>query len=193
MNYQAVKRGLDILLSAWLLLLLLPVLGILFLAVCMTSPGGALFRQERVGRLGDRFILYKFRTMIIDAPCDRPALSFEDREAYLTPIGGFLRRTGLDELPQLWNVLRGDMSLVGPRPLIPREEAVHELRRRYGADRVRPGLTGLAQLQGRALLDDRRKAAYDGRYVRHMSPGQDARILASTAAALIRRVPKNSK
>ncbi len=193
MNYQTTKRMLDILLSGALLLLLLPLLGLLWLAVRLTSPGNALFRQQRVGRQGKLFTLYKFRTMTEHAPHNRPASTFEDRHRFLTPIGSFLRRSGLDELPQLWNILKGDMSLVGPRPLIPQEERVHALRRQYGADQVRPGLTGLSQLLGREQLDDRRKAAYDGHYVRHMGLRQDARILAGTAATLIQRAPKDNK
>ncbi len=178
--YRWIKRGLDVALSALLLWLLLLPLLLIALAVALTSPGGAIFRQKRVGRDGRLFVLYKFRTLRKDAPHDRPAAEFSDRDAYLTGIGRFLRHSSLDELPQLWNVLKGDMSLVGPRPLIENERVVHELRRRYGAHRVRPGMTGLAQVMGREMVDDRRKAAYDGRYVWHMGLFQDALILGRT-------------
>lgn len=180
MGYTWLKRGLDILFSFLLILLLaLPMGGIALLIAC-TSKGGFLFRQERVGKGGVPFICYKFRTMRRDAPDDCPSAELTDRTRWVTPVGAFLRKTSLDELPQLFNVLRGEMSLVGPRPLIPRERTVHEMRRRYGADRLRPGITGLSQICGRDLLDDRKKAAYDARYARRMCLGEDVRILTVT-------------
>lgn len=186
MGYTWLKRGLDILFSFLLILLLaLPMGGIALLIAC-TSKGGFLFRQERVGKGGIPFICYKFRTMRQDAPDDCPSAELTDRARWVTPVGAFLRKTSLDELPQLFNVLRGEMSLVGPRPLIPRERTVHEMRRRYGADRLRPGITGLSQICGRDLLDDRRKAAYDAKYVRRMCLGEDARILTVTLLQVLR-------
>lgn len=178
--FGTVKRTADILLSALLLFFLAPLFGLIALAVGCTSPGGILFRQIRVGRNGKLFRMYKFRTMYKDAPKSCPTASLPHPERWITPVGRFLRRRSLDELPQLWNVLKGDMSLVGPRPLIPKEETVHELRRRYGVDGLRPGITGLAQVRGRDLIDDRTKAALDARYLRRMSPRLDLTILRDT-------------
>ena len=178
-RYYALKRLLDIVFSALLLVFLaLPMLGIA-LAVCMSSRGGALFRQVRVGKNGREFLCLKFRTMYESAPHDRPSGEMRDGR-YITPIGRFLRRTSLDELPQLWNVLRGEMSLVGPRPIIPCEREIHELRRRSGVDRLRPGMTGLAQIRGRDLLPDREKARLDTRYANNASIFGDFRIMGET-------------
>ncbi len=186
MGYEGIKRCADVLLSAVLILLLaIPMVGIA-LCIAATSKGGVLFRQERVGRQGSFFVCYKFRTMYADAPSSCPSAALNDRDRWVTPVGAFLRKTSLDELPQLFNVLRGQMSLVGPRPLIPREQTVHEMRRRYGADRLRPGMTGLSQICGRDLVDDRRKAALDARYARRMSPREDARILWVTLWQVLR-------
>ena len=180
MVYKCFKRGADTVLSFLLIVMLaIPMAGIGLLIRC-SSRGGAIFRQERIGRDGVSFICYKFRTMYREAPKNCPSALLSDRSRWVTPVGATLRRTSLDELPQLFNVLKGDMSLVGPRPLIPRERAVHEMRHRYGADRLRPGITGLSQVSGRDLVDDRRKAALDGRYVRRMCLWEDLRILGLT-------------
>ena len=183
--YARWKRGLDIVFSAALLLFLwLPMLGIGVL-IRLTSQGPAVFRQTRVGRNGEPFTCYKFRTMLRDAPPNRPTADFTDAGRYVTPVGRFLRRTSLDELPQLWNVLRGDMSLVGPRPLIPMEEAVHRLRRQNGVYCLRPGMTGLAQVSGRDLISDREKAELDTRYAQRVSFGEDLRILWKTLGGIV--------
>ena len=161
-----------------LFFLALPML-VIALAVSLSSRGGVIFRQERVGRGGEHFVCLKFRTMYQEAPHDRPSAEMRDGR-YVTPIGRFLRRTSLDELPQLWNVLRGEMSLVGPRPLIPCESEVHELRRRCGVDCLRPGMTGLAQIRGRDLLSPREKARLDARYAKSASLGGDLKIIFQT-------------
>lgn len=190
-RYRILKRTLDLVFSAILLLFLaLPMAGIA-LAVAATSKGGAIFRQERVGRAGNRFVCLKFRTMYTDAPHDRPSAEMRDGR-YVTPIGRFLRKTSLDELPQLWNVLRGEMSLVGPRPLIPCEEEVHTLRRRCGVDRLRPGMTGLAQIRGRDHLDAREKARFDARYAKSASLWGDVRILAETLSGKARSLKREA-
>ena len=184
-GYRRWKRLLDVISSALLLLFLwLPMLGIALL-IRLTSPGPAIFRQTRVGREGRLFTCYKFRTMLREAPRDRPTAQFVDAERYITPIGRLLRKSSLDELPQLWNVLRGDMSLVGPRPLIPSERTVHRLRRRSGVYGLRPGITGLAQVNGRDLLSDRRKAALDIQYASRLSLTEDLRILWKTLGGIL--------
>ncbi|MBO5939235.1 MAG: sugar transferase [Clostridia bacterium] len=178
-RYRVLKRTLDLVFSSLLLLFLaLPML-LLAIAIRLTSRGPAIFRQLRVGRGGKLFVCLKFRTMVTDAPSNCPSAELRDGR-YVTPIGRFLRRTSLDELPQLWNVLRGEMSLVGPRPLIPCEELVHTLRRRSGADRLRPGITGLSQVRGRDFLPDLDKARLDARYARTLHLGGDVRIVAET-------------
>lgn len=183
--YPYLKRGLDVLFSGILLVLLLLPMGLIALLVAATSPGGALFRQKRVGKNGRLFVCYKFRTMVVSAPRERAASTFPDADRYVTAPGRFLRRTSLDELPQLWNVLRGDMSLVGPRPLIPSEERVHALRARCQVYRLRPGMTGLSQIRGRDRLADGEKARLDARYAHSLSFVGDCRILWETGAQLL--------
>lgn len=179
-RYRYGKRVLDILFSFLLLCFLwLPMLMIAVM-IRLTSHGGAFFRQIRVGQGGVPFVCYKFRTMVEDAPRDRPTSAFTDADRFVTPIGRFLRRSSLDELPQLWNVLRGEMSLVGPRPLIPCEEEVHAWRMRCGVYRLRPGITGLAQICGRDRLPDAEKTRLDVRYAKNVSLGEDARIVGKT-------------
>ena len=179
-RYMFLKRFLDLLFSLILLLLLGLPMTVIGICVALTSKGGALFKQKRVGRSGKSFTCYKFRTMYIDAPRDRPTSSFFDAEKYITPVGRILRRSSLDELPQLFNVLMGDMSLVGPRPLMTGEGEIHELRRRCGVYGIRPGITGLAQVNGRDMLDDITKARLDARYARSVSLSEDTRIILKT-------------
>ena len=184
-RYRYGKRILDVVFSCLLLCFLwLPML-IIALGIRMTSRGGALFRQVRVGRGETSFVCYKFRTMYENAPRNCPTSAFTDAERFVTPIGRFLRRSSLDELPQLWNVLRGDMSLVGPRPLIPCEKEVHAWRTRCGVYEVRPGITGLAQICGRDRLPDVEKARLDVRYVKRVSFGEDARIVGKSVLRVL--------
>lgn len=179
-KYLLLKRLLDVLFSVLLLFLLLLPMVVIGLVVALSSRGGILFRQVRIGRGGRPFTCYKFRTMVREAPHDRPSAAFPDAARYVTPIGRFLRRTSLDELPQLWNVLRGDMSLVGPRPLIGEEQEMHRLRTEHGVYCVRPGMTGLAQINGRDCLSDREKAAFDARYVEQLCLRKDLFIVGKT-------------
>ena len=176
--YLKIKRAADIAVSAVLLLLLaLPMLLIAGL-IAADSRGPVLFQQKRIGRGGKIFRCLKFRTMRTDAPkyCSTEGLS--NPEQYVTRIGRILRKTSLDELPQLINVLRGDMSLIGPRPLIPEEKEIHLLRERCGVYSVLPGITGWAQVNGRDFLSVRDKAKLDHFYVRHISFELDLLILA---------------
>ena len=181
-RYRWVKRALDLVFSSVLLMFFaLPML-LIGIAIRIGSRGPAIFRQVRVGRDGVPFVCLKFRTMYQNAPHDKPSAEMRDG-GYVTAVGRFLRRSSLDELPQLLNVLRGEMSLVGPRPLIPCEEEVHRLRRRSGADRLRPGITGLSQIRGRDFLPNREKARLDACYARTLHFGGDLRILAQTLAS----------
>lgn len=184
--YAPIKRLLDVMGALCLLTVLgVPMLGIACL-ICLDSPGGALFRQERVGRRGKHFLCYKFRTMTADAPPNVPKAALPHAERWITPIGRFLRRSSLDELPQLWNVLRGEMSLVGARPLIPEEETVHAIRRQSDVWFLRPGMTGLAQIHGRDRLSDAEKAYWDIRYAEKIGLREDVRILAQSLFCVLR-------
>ncbi len=182
-----VKRMLDMVFSlALIFFLLLPML-IISVAIRADSSGKAIFKQKRCGRRGKIFICYKFRTMSVDAPDNIPASDFHDRKKYVTRVGRFLRRTSLDELPQLFNVLKGDMSLVGPRPLIFEEKSIHERRIQIGIYELRPGITGMAQVSGRNLLDDDEKLRNDRYYLDNLRLGLDFKILFRTVGKVLQR------
>lgn len=163
--YLAVKRGFDLIVALLVgLALLLPML-IIALIIKLDSPGPALFKQERMGKDGKVFKIYKFRSMRLDAPSDTATRDFSNSEEYITKFGRFIRRTSLDELPQLINILNGTMSLVGYRPVCLTEVELNELRRQRGVFTMRPGLTGLAQVRGRDNVCARDKAEIDAEYV----------------------------
>lgn len=179
-----IKRILDILFSAVLIVFLMPIMVIIGAAVRIESNGGAIFKQKRVGQNKKSFICFKFRTMRIDTPQNIPASKLSDPQKYITRVGKFLRRSSLDELPQLFNVLKGDMSLVGPRPLIFEETEMHERRENEGIYALRPGLTGLAQIKGRNLLLDNEKLENDKFYLENLRIRLDARILFLTVGCV---------
>lgn len=172
------KRAFDIVLA----LLLLPpaavVIAIAAIAIKATSPGPAIFRQTRVGRHERTFTCFKLRTMRVDAPPNAP--SHEVGASTVTTVGAFLRRTKLDELPQLWNILVGDMSFVGPRPCLPSQNALVEARRARGLAAIRPGVTGVSQVAGVDMSDPERLASLDATYLADMSLGHDLRLLLAT-------------
>lgn len=175
-----VKRGLDFLFSLSLLMFLaLPML-IIAVIIRSDSSGKAIFKQKRFGRGGKVFVCYKFRTMYKDAPPGKSAADFEDRDKYITRVGKFLRRTSLDEIPQLFNVLKGEMSLVGPRPHICEEKNIHNKRIEQGVYLLRPGITGMAQINGRNLLGDDEKIQSDRYYLQNIKIWLDIKILFHT-------------
>lgn len=178
--YCAVKRVLDFVLAGLGLLVLLLPLVIVALVVYIDDRGKVIFSQKRVGRNGKQFRLYKFRTMRMDTPKYMATSDVDDPDKYITRVGRVLRKLSLDEIPQLFNVLKGDMSLVGPRPLIPNEEEIHTMRERFGVYTVRPGVTGLAQINGRDLVTPAEKVRWDVRYVEHFGIGIDVKILFAT-------------
>jgi O-antigen biosynthesis protein WbqP len=180
------KRLVDILVSGIGLVASLPLLLALGIAVKMSSPGPALFRQVRVGRHGVPFVLLKLRSMGIDAP---NRATHEVPELHVTRLGKVLRRTKLDELPQLWNVLVGDMSLIGPRPCLPSQTELVRERAQRGCDRVRPGISGLAQVYGVDMSNPRRLAAIDALYVRRQSLRLDLWLLLVTLGLARRPKP----
>ena len=175
-----IKRVLDVVLSSFLLIfLLLPMLAIA-VVIRAETPGNAIFKQHRVGREGKEFVCYKFRTMYKSAPPALSAAELVDRDKYITRVGRILRRTSLDELPQLFNVLKGEMSLVGPRPLICEEREIHRKRFERGVYSLRPGITGMAQISGRNLLGDDEKLAGDSYYLQNIKMTLDAKIIFRT-------------
>jgi len=179
-----VKRVVDIAGGVAGLILLSPVLLGLAIAVRLDSPGPALHWSKRVGRYNRIFRMPKFRTMRTGAP-DVATHLLSDPDQWITPLGRFLRRTSLDELPQLWSVLKGDMSLVGPRPALFNQDDLVALRTEAGVDRLRPGVTGWAQINGRDELPIPEKVKLDAEYLKRMSVGFDARIIAATALAAL--------
>lgn len=179
-GYRFVKRAADILLSFFGLVVMLIPMALVALAIYIDDPGKVLFRQYRVGKDGKRFRFYKFRTMKEDTPKYLSTMEVEDPDQYITKLGKFLRKSSLDELPQLFNVLRGDMSLVGPRPLISDEYEIHQMRMRFGVYNVRPGVTGLAQINGRDTVGPAEKVRWDVKYVEHFGLLMDLKILLST-------------
>ena len=185
--YARVKRGLDLVIASAGLVLLFPLFCLTALAVRLSSHGPVLFSQVRMGRGMTPFLLYKFRTMDTRAPREMASAVFSERGAYITPLGRLLRATSIDELPQLYNVLRGEMSLLGPRPLSLSEGALINARAAAGVYRVRPGLSGLAQLGGRDLLSDGEKLALDAAYVEGLSFARDARLFFKTFSSVLFR------
>lgn len=183
--YRAAKRVLDIMAAFVLLAVLAVPMLLIALGTWLSSPGPAMFTQQRMGKDGKVFKIYKYRTMRMDAPHDLATSEFHNAEEYMTTIGRFLRRTSLDELPQLINILKGEMSFVGYRPVCLTEVRLNELRQAYGVFAVRPGLTGLAQVKGRENLKYREKAALDAEYVAGRGFLLDAWCLIMTVAVII--------
>ena len=184
------KRMLDVALSACGLILLVPLFLVLAAAIVLDDPGPVLFVQKRVGRKRNgqitHFRLYKFRTMKLSTPHDIPTHLLEHPERYITRVGYVLRRASLDELPQLWNILRGDMSFIGPRPALWNQFDLVAEREKYGANDVTPGLSGWAQVNGRDALEIDVKAKYDGAYAQRVTPGMDLTCFVRTIAYVLK-------
>ncbi len=192
MYKNGVKRLLDILLSLFGLILASWLYIIIIIAIKIDDPGPVLFSQKRVGRGKTHFMLYKFRSMKMSTPHDVPTHLLEHPDQYITRVGRFLRKSSLDEIPQLWNILKGDMSVVGPRPALWNQEDLIAERDKYGANDLRPGLTGWAQINGRDELEIEEKARLDAEYVRILNEGgfsafaMDARCFFGTAVRALR-------
>ena len=186
MYKRFVKRAIDTVLSFIGLVVLSPIFLILIVAIKIDDPGTVFFAQKRVGEQKKHFMLYKFRTMKMSTPHDTPTHLLENPEQYITRVGRFLRKSSLDELPQIWNILRGDMSIIGPRPALWNQFDLIEERDTYGANDVRPGLTGWAQINGRDELEIPVKAKLDGEYVERMSFGFDCRCFFGTITSVLR-------
>lgn len=186
MYRNGLKRALDFILSLVGLILLLPVLLIIALIIKLTSPGPVFFKQKRVGKNKTYFNILKFRTMRTDTPKDTPTHLLANPDQYITPIGKVLRKTSLDELPQIINILKGDMSIIGPRPALWNQYDLIEERDRYGANDILPGLTGWAQINGRDELEIDVKARLDGEYVERMSFLFDCKCFFGTITSVLK-------
>lgn len=185
LSYSKLKRAVDLVLAGAGLVILLPVLLVISVAIKLDSPGPIFFRQKRVGIHKSHFMILKFRTMRKDAPGDMATHLLNNPEQYITPIGCFLRRTSLDELPQLINIIRGDMAIVGPRPALWNQFDLIAEREKYGANDIRPGLTGLAQINGRDELTIAEKARLDGEYVKKLGPIMDLKCFFGTFGSVL--------
>ena len=182
------KRFFDVIFSLIAIILLAIPMIIIALLIKIDSPEEpVLFKQVRVGKNDVPFTILKFRSMSNDAPHQVATENFENPEQYITKVGKVLRKTSLDELPQLFNVLKGNMSVIGPRPLIPKETSVLAMRDEYGASRILPGITGLAQVHGRDEVTDENKASYDGKYALNISMLLDISIFCKTVFDVIKR------
>ena len=184
--YPYMKRGVDIILSFFAILLLFPVMLVIGIIVKASSKGPVFFTQKRMGKDDRIFTILKFRSMYIETPRDVATSELSDATKFITPVGAFLRKTSLDELPQLFNIIKGDMSLVGPRPALYTQENLIRLRAESGANKVRPGLTGLAQINGRDEIPEELKAQYDAQYVEELSAKNDIKILFTTIKKVVK-------
>ena len=180
------KRLLDIILSGCAIVILSPLLLIIAVAIQIDDPGPVMFRQKRVGIHKTHFSIMKFRTMKMDTPKDTPTHLLENPEQYITKVGKFLRKSSLDELPQIFQIFTGKMSIIGPRPALWNQFDLIAERDKYGANDVRPGLTGWAQINGRDELPIDEKARFDGEYVEKLSFLFDCKCFFGTIGAVLK-------
>lgn len=185
--YTYIKRTIDFLLSLTALIVLSPILIIVAILIKIDSPGPVLFKQRRLGKNKKEFYILKFRTMRSDTPKDLPTHLFKNPEMFITRLGKTLRSTSLDELPQLINIIKGEMSIVGPRPALWNQFDLIEERDKYGANDVLPGLTGWAQINGRDTVSIEDKARFDGEYVRKYGVGMDLMVFVKTIIFVVNR------
>jgi O-antigen biosynthesis protein WbqP len=185
MKYEHIKRTGDLIIASLAIVFLLPLLVSTYVLIKLESPGPALFRQKRYGKNKQPFTVYKFRSMSTAAPNNIPTNDFYNAHAYITRVGKVIRKLSIDELPQLINVIQGHMSLVGPRPVVLSETNLINEREKHGANAVKPGITGWAQVNGRDELDDILKAAMDGYYVANYCFTTDLRCIIKTATAIL--------
>ena len=184
--YNGMKRFIDILMSLLGIIILSPVFFITAILIKLESKGPIIFKQLRAGKDSDPFYIYKFRSMKIDAP-NKSTNDFTDASQFITKVGRFIRRTSIDELPQLFNILKGDMSIVGPRPVILKEKELIQLRKEYSIDLLLPGITGWAQINGRDNICDEEKVKYDYEYLIKRSLMLDIYIILMTALKVVKR------
>lgn len=186
MIFRLFKRISDFVLSLLGLIILSPLFLLLIIMIKIDSKGPILFKQKRVGRHKKHFNILKFRTMRIDTPKDTPTHLLKNPEQWITKVGRFLRKTSLDELPQIINILKGDMSIIGPRPALWNQYDLIEERDKWDCHKLYPGLTGYAQIHGRDELSIAQKAKLDGYYVKHMSLWLDIKIFFGTIFSIFK-------
>jgi len=186
MFYLKFKRFYDTVLAFIGLIVLSPLFLILMILIKLDSKGPFLFKQKRIGRHKKHFYILKFRTMRIDTPKDTPTHMLENPQQWITKVGKFLRKTSLDELPQIINILKGDMSIIGPRPALWNQYDLMDERDKYGVHNLYPGLTGYAQINGRDELPIPDKAKLDGYYVEHISLWLDIKIFFGTIISIFK-------
>ena len=186
MDYLKLKRFFDFMISLVAIILLSPLFLFLVILIKLDSEGPILFKQKRVGIHKSHFTIYKFRTMKIDTPSDTPTHLLDNSNQWITRVGRFLRRTSLDELPQLFNILKGEMSVIGPRPALWNQFDLIAERDKYGANDVPVGLTGWAQINGRDELEIEEKARLDGEYVSKMSVWFDLKCFVGTVSTVLK-------
>ena len=180
------KRLIDLLLSFLAIVVLIPVWIILAIAIFISDPGPIFFTQKRVGKNKKIFKILKFRTMKTSTPHDMPTHMLENPDQYITKVGAFLRKTSLDELPQVFNIFASQMSIIGPRPALWNQDDLIAERDKYGANDVKPGLTGWAQINGRDELEIPVKAKLDGEYVEKLSFGFDCKCFFGTIKSVLK-------
>lgn len=185
--YLVVKRIIDLIFSILGSIILIPVFLIISIAIKSESKGSVFFKQKRIGKDKRVFVIYKFRTMRTDTPKDMPTHMLKNANGYITKVGNILRKTSLDELPQLINIVKGDMSIIGPRPALWNQDDLVEEREKYHANDIRPGLTGWAQVNGRDELEIPVKAKYDGEYIEKISLWFDIKIFFKTIINVFKR------
>lgn len=186
-RYFWIKMAIDWLVAVFLMFILAPIMILISVAIKLDSKGPILFRQKRIGKNKNRFNIYKFRTMKITTPDNKPTHQLENPDQYLTRLGRLLRKTSLDELPQLINIFKGEMSFVGPRPALWNQFDLIEERDKYNVHQVFPGITGWAQISGRDLLEIPEKARLDGEYITSFSFQKDFEIIFKTVIAILKR------
>ena len=185
-TYKIIKRFLDLILSTISLVVLAVPLIVVAIVIYIDDPGNVIFSQERVGYQGELFKLYKFRSMKISTPKYLATSEVDNPDEYITKIGHIIRKYSIDELPQLFNVFLGDMSIVGPRPLIANEKDIHDMRMQCGVYSVKPGITGLAQINGRDTVSPVEKVKWDAEYVNNLNLSSDIKILFITVLKVIK-------
>lgn len=185
--YLKFKRLIDIILSLLGLIILSPLFLVLIIAIKLDSKGPVLFKQKRVGIHKSHFNILKFRTMRIDTPSDMPTHLLENPDQWITKVGKFMRKTSLDELPQIINILKGEMSIIGPRPALWNQYDLIAERDKYGANDVPAGLTGWAQINGRDTIEIEDKARFDGEYVEKMGIKMDVKCFFGTVVSVLKR------
>lgn len=184
--YLKVKPFFDFLFSLIGLIILSPFFLLIILAIKLETKGPILFKQKRVGKNKTHFYIYKFRTMKVDTPKDMPTHLLENPEQYITKVGRFLRKTSLDELPQILNIIFGSMSIIGPRPALWNQYDLIEERDKYQANNIKPGLTGWAQINGRDELPIKEKALLDGQYTKSLSLKMDVKCFFLTVVSVLK-------